>query len=130
MAGWLPVSLSHCMYGYIDTSSTHHESRSPFPPPPFSRLTLSVCLSICLVVRLSVVCVSHSLYLSVCLYLHTRTHTHTHNPRGAGGKGQQSDLGKIVRLIMERNYDPVIIFSFSKRCVRTDGRGCFGWWWW
>lgn len=34
-----------------------------------------------------------------------------------GAKSQQSDLGKIVRLIMERNYDPVIIFSFSKRCV-------------
>uniref|UniRef100_I2CQP2 ATP-dependent RNA helicase DOB1 n=1 Tax=Nannochloropsis gaditana (strain CCMP526) TaxID=1093141 RepID=I2CQP2_NANGC len=32
-----------------------------------------------------------------------------------GGKGQQSELGKIVRLIMERSYDPVIIFSFSKR---------------
>lgn len=27
-----------------------------------------------------------------------------------------------MRLIMERNYDPVIIFSFSKRCVATTGR--------
>jgi ATP-dependent RNA helicase DOB1 len=44
--------------------------------------------------------------------------------RGAGkrsrartnkGKGGPSDLYKIVKLIMERNYDPVIIFSFSKR---------------
>ena len=33
----------------------------------------------------------------------------------AGVKGQQSDLSKIVKLIMERDYDPVIIFSFSKR---------------
>lgn len=38
-----------------------------------------------------------------------------------GGKSQQSDLGKIVRLIMERNYDPVIIFSFSKRYVCIYG---------
>ena len=40
--------------------------------------------------------------------------------KGGGGRdggkgGQQSELGKIVRLIMERSYDPVIIFSFSKR---------------
>jgi ATP-dependent RNA helicase DOB1 len=34
---------------------------------------------------------------------------------GTGNKSQQSDLSKIVNLIMERNYDPVIIFSFSKR---------------
>jgi len=34
---------------------------------------------------------------------------------GGKGAGQQSELGKIVRLIMERSYDPVIIFSFSKR---------------
>jgi ATP-dependent RNA helicase DOB1 len=32
-----------------------------------------------------------------------------------GGKSQPSDLTKIVKLIMERSYDPVIIFSFSKR---------------
>lgn len=39
----------------------------------------------------------------------------THSCCGTGNKNQQSDLSKIVKLIMERNYDPVIIFSFSKR---------------
>lgn len=32
--------------------------------------------------------------------------------RGAQGP---SDIFKLVRMLMERNYDPVIIFSFSKR---------------
>ncbi|KAK9804329.1 hypothetical protein WJX72_007219 [[Myrmecia] bisecta] len=31
------------------------------------------------------------------------------------GKDKESDIYKIVRTIMERNYDPVIIFSFSKK---------------
>lgn len=49
--------------------------------------------------------------------------------RGSGGGGSsgkevvigmqqdkdKSDIFKIVRLIMERNYDPVIVFSFSKK---------------
>ena len=35
------------------------------------------------------------------------------NPKG--GKGQTSDLHRIVKLIMERNLNPVIIFSFSKK---------------
>ena len=30
-------------------------------------------------------------------------------------KGQSSDLFKIIRLIMERDLDPVIVFSFSKK---------------
>ncbi|KAG2483942.1 hypothetical protein HYH03_017262, partial [Edaphochlamys debaryana] len=44
---------------------------------------------------------------------------------GEGGKGgaapaggadsAKSDIFKLVRMIMERNYDPVIVFSFSKR---------------
>lgn len=40
---------------------------------------------------------------------------------GAGGKkgGQFSDLHRIVKLIMERNLNPVIVFSFSKKdCER------------
>lgn len=45
-------------------------------------------------------------------------------PYTGGAKSQQSDLGKIVRLIMERNYDPVIIFSFSKRCLSACLRFC------
>ena len=27
----------------------------------------------------------------------------------------QTDLSRIIKMIMERNYDPVIVFSFSKR---------------
>jgi ATP-dependent RNA helicase DOB1 len=40
---------------------------------------------------------------------------------GKGGKGRHkqqggpSDLFRIVKMIMDRNYDPVIVFSFSKR---------------
>lgn len=37
------------------------------------------------------------------------------NMRGSKGKGGPSDLFKIIKMIMERNYDPVIVFSFSKR---------------
>lgn len=34
-----------------------------------------------------------------------------------GGSGTQgpSDIFKLVRMILDRRYDPVIIFSFSKR---------------
>jgi ATP-dependent RNA helicase DOB1 len=39
--------------------------------------------------------------------------------RGGGGKGKgtsgPSDCYKIVKMIMERNYEPVIVFSFSKK---------------
>eukprot|EP01027_Heterolobosea_sp_BB2_P015582 GEZU01022297.1.p1 GENE.GEZU01022297.1~~GEZU01022297.1.p1 ORF type:complete len:800 (-),score=347.82 GEZU01022297.1:147-2546(-) len=31
------------------------------------------------------------------------------------GKGANSDIFKIVKMIMERRYEPVIVFSFSKR---------------
>eukprot|EP00698_Gefionella_okellyi_P004389 TRINITY_DN14051_c0_g1_i1.p1 TRINITY_DN14051_c0_g1~~TRINITY_DN14051_c0_g1_i1.p1 ORF type:complete len:1036 (-),score=267.67 TRINITY_DN14051_c0_g1_i1:35-2956(-) len=36
-----------------------------------------------------------------------------------GKKGPGSDCYRIVKMIMERNYDPVIIFSFSKREVEA-----------
>jgi ATP-dependent RNA helicase DOB1 len=31
------------------------------------------------------------------------------------GKGGPGDLYRIVKMVMERNYDPVIVFSFAKR---------------
>ena len=34
---------------------------------------------------------------------------------GSRGKGGASDLYRIVKMVMERRYDPVIVFSFSKR---------------
>ncbi len=40
---------------------------------------------------------------------------------GKGGKGKPKkakgppDIYKILRMIMERNYNPVIVFSFSKK---------------
>mmetsp|Transcript_7777 Transcript_7777/g.11122 ORF Transcript_7777/g.11122 Transcript_7777/m.11122 type:complete len:1174 (+) Transcript_7777:54-3575(+) len=34
---------------------------------------------------------------------------------GPGGGGQNTDLHRIVKLVMERNLDPVIVFSFSKK---------------
>ncbi|KAK5074002.1 ATP-dependent RNA helicase mtr4 [Lithohypha guttulata] len=37
-----------------------------------------------------------------------------HTNKG-GQKGQSSDLYKIIRMIMTKNYNPVIVFSFSKR---------------
>ncbi|KAJ9531849.1 hypothetical protein QJQ45_022039, partial [Haematococcus lacustris] len=37
------------------------------------------------------------------------------NAPGGNQRGEKSDIFKIVRMIMERNYDPVIVFSFSKR---------------
>ena len=35
--------------------------------------------------------------------------------RGGGPKGQSNDLHRIVKLIMTRNLNPVIVFSFSKK---------------
>jgi ATP-dependent RNA helicase DOB1 len=32
-----------------------------------------------------------------------------------GGQGESSDIYKIVKMIMERNFQPVIVFSFSRR---------------
>lgn len=37
-----------------------------------------------------------------------------------GGGGGGSDISKIVRLVMERNYHPAIVFSFSKRDVEAN----------
>ncbi|GJP60249.1 hypothetical protein CLOP_g17460 [Closterium sp. NIES-67] len=33
---------------------------------------------------------------------------------GGGRKGEESDIYKIVKMIMQRQYDPVIVFSFSR----------------
>ena len=35
---------------------------------------------------------------------------------------QGSDLSKIIKVLMERNMDPAIIFSFSKRDVEAYAR--------
>ncbi|KAI1117627.1 rRNA-processing arch domain-containing protein [Nemania sp. NC0429] len=37
------------------------------------------------------------------------------NSRGKQNESQQADIQKIVRMIMSRNFNPVIVFSFSKR---------------
>jgi ATP-dependent RNA helicase DOB1 len=34
---------------------------------------------------------------------------------GGNGRGGNTDLHRIVKLVMERNLDPVIVFSFSKK---------------
>ncbi|KAL7549557.1 hypothetical protein ACHAWF_012826 [Thalassiosira exigua] len=34
---------------------------------------------------------------------------------GGGGRGPNNDLHRIVKLVMTRNLDPVIVFSFSKK---------------
>ena len=39
--------------------------------------------------------------------------------RAARRGGKQQDLFRIVKMIMERHYDPVIVFSFSKRDCET-----------
>ena len=44
-----------------------------------------------------------------------RKRNSTGGNRGKGGKGQSTDLHRIVKLVMERNLSPVIIFSFSKK---------------
>ncbi|KAL3691924.1 hypothetical protein R1sor_005575 [Riccia sorocarpa] len=36
-------------------------------------------------------------------------------PMRGKGNGEPSDIFKIVKMIMQRQYDPVIVFSFSKR---------------
>lgn len=41
------------------------------------------------------------------------------NNKGGGAKNLNSDLFKIIKLIMERNLDPCIIFSFSKKDCET-----------
>lgn len=32
-----------------------------------------------------------------------------------GKSGEESDIFKMVKMIIQRQYDPVILFSFSKR---------------
>ena len=32
-----------------------------------------------------------------------------------GKAGEESDISKMVKMIIQRQYDPVILFSFSKR---------------
>ncbi len=44
-----------------------------------------------------------------------RKRKRTGGPGGGGGKGGNTDLHRIVKLIMERNLNPVIVFSFSKK---------------
>jgi ATP-dependent RNA helicase DOB1 len=41
------------------------------------------------------------------------------NKGGAGAKNLNSDLFKIIKLIMERGLDPCIVFSFSKKDCET-----------
>lgn len=38
-----------------------------------------------------------------------------HKGMVAGKLGEESDIFKMVKMIIQRQYDPVIIFSFSKR---------------
>lgn len=38
-----------------------------------------------------------------------------HKGLRAGKSGEQSDIFKLVKMITQRQYDPVILFSFSKR---------------
>lgn len=33
----------------------------------------------------------------------------------AGRAGEETDIFKMVKMIIQRQYDPVIVFSFSKR---------------
>ena len=42
----------------------------------------------------------------------------------AGGQAEEpSDIFKIVKMIVDRNFDPVIVFSFSKRECEVLGGG-------
>lgn len=45
--------------------------------------------------------------------------TEKNKKRKKGGFGVESDLFKVVRLIMERELDPCIVFSFSKKDCET-----------
>ncbi len=40
---------------------------------------------------------------------------HRDGSRGGNRRNTGSDCYKIVKMIMERNYQPVIVFSFSKK---------------
>jgi ATP-dependent RNA helicase DOB1 len=44
---------------------------------------------------------------------------------GRGGPSEPSDMFKIVKMIMQRQFDPVIVFSFSKRnCEENANQVC------
>eukprot|EP00959_Pyramimonas_sp_CCMP1952_P433991 9088244-Pyramimonas_sp.AAC.1 len=38
---------------------------------------------------------------------------------GGGGADEDSDIYKIVKMCMDKNHDPVIVFSFSKKEVEA-----------
>ena len=41
--------------------------------------------------------------------------------RGDKGKGDTAaHIYKIVKMIKDRNFEPVIVFSFSRRCVSSE----------
>jgi hypothetical protein len=42
--------------------------------------------------------------------------------RGGGGGDTGEDIAKILKLIQMRKFDPVIVFSFSRRCGARLGR--------
>ena len=44
----------------------------------------------------------------------------TRRKRPAQSSGGEADLSKIVRMLMSKHYDPVIVFSFSKRECETN----------
>lgn len=48
-----------------------------------------------------------------------------------GGKGgvpaEPSDMFKIVKMIMQRQFDPVIVFSFSKRNCEENANQVHNW---
>ena len=50
------------------------------------------------------------------------------NKKGSSknGPSEKPDIYKIVRMCMERNYDPLIVFSFSKKeCENLAKQVCF-----
>lgn len=44
-----------------------------------------------------------------------------------GAPGEPSDIFKIVKMIMQRQFDPVIVFSFSKRNCEENALQVFIW---
>jgi len=42
--------------------------------------------------------------------------------RSGGGGDTGEDIAKILKLIQMRKFDPVIVFSFSRRCGPCLGR--------
>ena len=54
--------------------------------------------------------------LGQATWLAVRAYATEKEKKGSDARG---DIHKIVRMIMERNYDPVIVFAFSKRRVEA-----------